>query len=163
MNENCPYDKHKVSPAIPIKLVISEAGPTNFVERDNNGNLILPDNNTCAMAGTTINDPDLITKLTNASPLTYVTSNAPYTILAYGNGVGPFSIPGLSPLYTGPQGDGFIPHLHAETLCDSLCNNGVLHQLYTLNGVGHNDFFSLINNSSYLSMLSSVFSTLNTN
>ena len=130
--EDVYCDKHKVSPAIPIELVISEAGPTNFVEWNNNGQLILPDANVCAMAGTTINDPDLITKLTNASPLTYVTSSAPYTILAYGD-----------QLYTQGQteaGDGMIPYAQATALAQKLNNNNAQYELKTLIKVWHGDF-----------------------
>ena len=128
--EDVYCDKHKVSPAIPIELVISEAGPTNFVEWNNNGQLILPDANVCAMAGTTINDPDLITKLTNASPLTYVTSSAPYTILAYGN---------LYDEYYNLSGtDGVVPFFQSTVICDILGINNCTR--FEFINIGHTDF-----------------------
>ena len=120
-----------------IDLVISEAGPTDFLVKDSYGDLIPPDVNVCAMAGTTINDPDLTTKLTNASPLNYVTSSAPYTILAYGNGVGPKD--GVT-TYTGNVGDGVIAYSQATTLCTSLSSNGISYDLYELTGVEHTQF-----------------------
>ena len=106
----------------PIKLVISEAGPTNFVQWDEEEQLILPDNNTCAMAGVMNDDTANVKagKLEAASPINYIDANAPYTILAYGNGVEPFSISGLIPLYNGTEGDGLIPHSHATILEDLL-------------------------------------------
>ena len=85
--EDVYCDKHKVSPAIPIELVISEAGPTDFLVQHSNGNLILPDANVCAMAGVMDNDSetDKAGKLTNASPVTYANDSFPFTIYARGS------------------------------------------------------------------------------
>ena len=136
-NENCPYDKHKVSPAIPIELVISEAGPTNFVQWDEEEQLILPDNNTCAMAGVMNDDTANVKegKLEAASPINYIDANAPYTILAYGNGVGPFQ--GIT-TYTGTAGDGIIPYAHATAVYTELGSGKC--SFFELNGINHNQF-----------------------
>ena len=92
--------------------------------------------------------------LVDASPLNYANTSSPYTILAYGNG---------SSCPNNEMGDGTVPYSQAQALETQLSNNGVQYDLYELIGVGHGYFDILINNSQYLIMLSSAFSTLKTN
>jgi acetyl esterase/lipase len=120
---NCPYDGHKVSPAIPVTLVISEAGPTYFATSAMDPNPIC-DNNIQAMVGSN-NAQDLY----NASPLTYVTSSAPNTILAYGYGV---TCP------NGESGDGTIPYSQVLALETSLENDK--YNAVPLYFIRHGDF-----------------------
>lgn len=104
----------------PIKLVISEAGPTDFLEEDMNGQRIPVDQNVCAMAGVVNSDSEMEKerKLRESSPITYaVGNNVPYTILASGNGVEPYR--GVN-TYEGPEGDGLIPASQSKNLEDAL-------------------------------------------
>ena len=122
-HENCPYDKHKVSPAIPIELVISEAGPTCFATSPS-GPRLASDAYIQAMAGSN-NTVDLY----YASPLTYANSDSPYTVLAYGNGL---------PTTGYTYGDGFVPFTQATILQNVLGEND--YSLFELTGVHHNQF-----------------------
>ena len=109
-----------------IKLVISEAGPTYFATSATDSNPICTDD-IQAMVGS-----DNTEALYNASPLTYVDTNAPYTILAYGK------------IYDENNNltdtDGTVPYSQAQALETQLSNNGVQYDLYELIGVGHGDF-----------------------
>ena len=120
-----------------IDLVISEAGPTNFLEHDEQGNLILPDEKACTRAGVMYDDSEDVKegKLRDASPLKYVTSNAPYTILAYGNEVEPKD--GVT-TYTGNVGDGIIPYSHAIAVYNTLGSGKC--SLFELKNIKHEDY-----------------------
>ena len=80
-HENCPYDKHKVSPAIPIELVISEAGPTYFCKMEGQQIIDLvatPD--VCNLVGINYKGAngytnDEVNALVDASPLNYANTS----------------------------------------------------------------------------------------
>ena len=148
--EDVYCDKHKVSPAIPIELVISEAGPTYFVSNIFNELPSSAVNEILAMAGTTRNDSNLDTKLTNASPYTYAnSSHLVDTILVYCDDYDTF----------GSNGDRFVKYSQCETLKSRLENNYTEYEAST----EHTNFGTLIDDSQYLMLLSSAFSTLKTN
>jgi hypothetical protein len=118
-----------------IQLVISEAGPTNFLLKDGNGNPISPDSNVCNLVGIMDYSADN-TKLFDASPIKYVTVeegedavDVPYTILAYGNGIS-CGILG--------DGDGTVAYSQATSLAAELAANKYM--LYPLPDIAHLQF-----------------------
>ena len=87
--EEAPFDfkcdRHKVTPDIPVTLVISEAGPTNLSEEALG---LLPDQGEdpiYLMAGTNNTSEDRYEKTLKASPVTYANTDSPYTIYARGS------------------------------------------------------------------------------
>ena len=139
----------------PIKLVISEAGPTNFLIKDDNGNSIPAIQNICNLVGITENDSNTNDKLFSASPIKYVTVeegedavDVPYTILAYGSGISCGSM---------GDGDGTVLYSQATSLVEELDSTfgatsdgsgtntsqiieGANYTLVKLYEVGHNTF-----------------------
>lgn len=108
-----------------IDLVISEAGPTHFV--DYNNNIIVNNGDIFSMTGIAWNANGVYSNedkrlLKQASPYWIVEGTSdksifPYTILASGNGVGPYI--GVN-TYEGPEGDGLIPASQSKNLEDAL-------------------------------------------
>ena len=122
----------------PIKLVISEAGPTNFLIKDDNGNSIPAIQNICNLVGITENDSNTNDKLFSASPIKYVTVeegedavDVPYTILAYGSGISCGSM---------GDGDGTVAYSQATSLAAQLAANKYM--LYPLPNIAHLQFGS---------------------
>lgn len=137
-----------------IKLVISEAGPTYFYKENEDltgQDEIITDENICAMVGIDYKgenyvyqhkneehlnyqeDLEDITALWNASPLKYATSNAPYTILAYGINL---NTPPDNPTFT--SGDTLVPYSHATAVYNELGSGKC--SRFELTGVNHNQF-----------------------
>ena len=133
----------------PISLVISEAGPTCFVDKNNN--VLHTDPFICAMAGVEYrgegyiyqhNNPshnnyeqDLyeVSILSEVSPLIYANNNSPYTILAYGSNL---NTPPDNLTFT--SGDGFLPYSQATAVYNELGASKC--SLFELTDVAHGEF-----------------------
>ena len=108
-----------------ISLVISEAGPIEFIADDMSTLADERKAEICAMAGISdIDDENAQTLLDAVSPCSVLDgmtsiSAVPYTILAYGDV------------------DTLIQYTMAENMANNFLINRTLHKL---NGVGHNDF-----------------------
>ena len=110
----------------PIKLVVSEAGPTDLTTVW--GDLAV---NVYAMLGDDSNSLD-------ASPIYQISNNVPFTILAYGNGVA-----SAYNHYNGLNGDSLIPYSQVDAITrtfDGLANSVDRYVLYTFDGVAHEQF-----------------------
>ena len=131
-----PDDETKNIEFHDVQLVISEAGPTQFATYENV--LVHADSFIYAMAGTTHMGNGYLDALSAVSPINYVNSSSPYTILAYGKVINDKD--------EVPDSDGVVPYSQAEVLETCLLCNGVWHNKCTLYGVGHNDFGEYFDN-----------------
>lgn len=123
------YAYTRANKSIPVKLVVSEAGPTDL-------SVSMPANQlkpVYDLVGIAENDTD---ELKTASPIKYADTDSPKTILAYGTG---FPTP-----TDNITSDGLVPISQATELIKKL--DSAKYELFQINKLNHEEFKNLTRN-----------------
>lgn len=131
-------DNLKIHSPIPIKLVISEAGPTDL-NYNPEGIYSIFEPLFKIICGA--NDDNYEDRLKLYSPIEYVNSNVPETVLAYGTNLDTFDKNKFPDAVSIPNaGDGVVLFKMAEDLNEKLLQNHVPVTLIPLFNLNHNYF-----------------------